>query len=172
MATASVAIAPRLNLVSNQHCDRVTCWGSAKLQEASVQWRVGIGLTTFTTTVNGVSLTIDNPNGNVLFGDDTFGFILGGLFIDGGFAPNLDWTFSEDVQLVDYTLGNQDDVDLFDLTQGGLSSLGQVTDPVGTFPFTNTTDTFLGGQAISLVTSNHENIFYTITHGINLNIII
>ena len=114
------------------------------------------GLTTYTQVSDGLSLTVDNPNGNVLFGDDTFGFILGGLFIDGGFAPNLDFTFSQDVRLVEYTIANQDNFDLFDLVQGGISSVNNVTDPLGTYAFTNVADIFLGGQAISLTTSDHS----------------
>ena len=119
-------------------------------------------LTSVTITSDGVDLTIDNPNGNTMFGDDTFAFILGGLFIDGGLAPNLDWTFSEDVRLVEYTIANQDDTDLFDLVQGGTSSLRQRTDPIATFPFNNTVDVFSGGQAISLTTSDHSGGGYSI----------
>ncbi len=111
---------------------------------------------------DGVDLLIDNPNGNIQFGNDTFAFILGGLFIDGGLAPNLDWTFSEPVRLVEYTIANQDDVDLFDLVQGGTSSLGQVTDPIDTHPFTNQVDIFAANTPINLTTSNHDGQGYSI----------
>lgn len=112
-------------------------------------------------TVDGLTLTVDNPNGNVAFGDNTFAFILGGLFLDGGLAPNVDFTFSEDVRLVEYTLGNDEVGASFDLVQGGLSSLGNSTNSVGTFPFSNTTDFFSGGQPIELLSSNNDGQGYS-----------
>lgn len=118
-------------------------------------------LLTYTQVSSGVSLTVDNPNGNTIHGLNTFAFVLGGLFVDGGIAPNLDFTFSDDVRLVGYTIANQDSTDLFDLVQGGTSSLGNVTDPVGAFAFTNVVDVFQGGQAISLTTSNHSSGGYS-----------
>jgi len=107
-------------------------------------------------TEDGVTLTIDNPRGNDAFGDNTFAFILGGLFVDGGLAPNLDFTFSEDVRLVEYTLGNNEVDETFDLVQGNVSSLDNTTDSADTFPFTNTTDIFSGGEPIELLSSNND----------------
>ncbi len=116
----------------------------------------GLTTDTFTDPTTGLSLTIDNPRDNVIFGDNTFGYTLGGLFIDGGFAPTVDWTFSEAVRLVEYELGNQDNLDLFTLTQGTAVSADNTTIPVSTFPFTETTRTFAGGAPIALTTSNHD----------------
>jgi len=110
--------------------------------------------------VDGVSLTLDNPNGNVAFGDDTFAYILGGLFIDGGLAPNLDFTFSEDVTLVEYTVANDENGGTFDMVQGASSSTGNDVTNFGTFAFSNTTDVFLGNQAVSLLSSNNDGAGY------------
>jgi len=120
-------------------------------------------LTTMTLTDpgTGLSLTIDNPRDNTFNGNNTFARTLGGLFIDGGIAPTVDWTFSQDVKLVEYELGNQDNIDLFDLVQGGVSSLGNTTITVSTFAFTNTSDTFVGGVPIVLTTSDHNGSGYS-----------
>jgi len=45
--------------------------------------------------------------------------------------------------------------------QGGLSSLGNSTNSVGTFPFSNTTDFFSGGQPIELLSSNNDGQGYS-----------
>ena len=112
-------------------------------------------LTSDVFTVDGVSLTIDNPNGNLAFGNDTFAYITG-LFVDGGLAPNLDFTFSQDVTLVSYTLSNQEIGASFSMVQGAVSSLGNDTTNLGTFAFSNTVDTYLGGQAVQLLSSNND----------------
>lgn len=113
-------------------------------------------LTSKSFSSGGTTLLVDNPRGNTTFGDNTFAMILGGLFIDGGLAPTLDFTFSEDVRLVSYILGNNDAGETFDLTQGGLQSLGQSLNTVGSFAFSNTGNTFLANQAIVLTHSNHN----------------
>lgn len=102
-----------------------------------------------------VTLTIDNPNGIIIRPDNAFSFILGGLFIDGGVSPNVDLTFSEDVKLVSYTVANTDFAP-FDLVQGSIQSLGNSTDSLGTFSFTNLSDTWLANQAIALRHSSHD----------------
>lgn len=107
-------------------------------------------------TVDGLTLTLDNPNGNLAFGDNTFAYILGGLFIDGGLAPNLDFTFSQDVTLVSYTVANDETGETFSMVQGAVSSAGNGVTNLGTFPFSNTTDTFLGGQPVQLLSGNND----------------
>jgi hypothetical protein len=123
----------------------------------------GLTTRTFTDATTGLQLTIDNPRDNTLFSNNTFGFTLGGLFIDGGLAPTLDWTFSEDVRLVEYTIANQDNTDLFTLTQGGTVSANNTTDPIGTFAFTNASDIFAGSAPITLTTSDHSGGGYSIS---------
>ncbi len=110
-----------------------------------------------------MSLTIDNPNGNTLYSNNTFGFILGGLFIDGGYAPNLAFIFSQDVRLVEFEIANVDSGESFDLVQGGVQSLGQSVSSFGTFSFANITDVFLANQAISSTHSNHNGTGYSIS---------
>lgn len=106
--------------------------------------------------VDGVTLTLDNPRDNVAFGDDTFAYILGGLFIDGGLAPTLDFTFSEDVTLVEYTVANDEAGATFDMVQGGVSSTGNSVNNFGTFAFSNTTDVFSGNSAVTLFSSDND----------------
>ncbi|MEM7453777.1 MAG: PEP-CTERM sorting domain-containing protein [Planctomycetota bacterium] len=117
-------------------------------------------LTTDTFIQAGLTLTIDNPNGNLAFGNDTFGYILGGLFIDGGFAPNLDFTFSQDVRLLSYTVANDEFGGFFDMTQGATQSTGNDVELFGTFAFSNTADVFSGNSAISLTSSNNDGSGY------------
>ncbi|WP_395344191.1 hypothetical protein PN836_005265 [Ningiella sp. W23] len=114
------------------------------------------GLLSYTDTQQGLTLTVDNPKGNDIFDENSFGFILGGLFLDGGFAPSVDFTFSQDVSLVSFTLANDDIGTTFDLTQGTVQSLSQSLDVLGTFSFNNTNSVFNANQAITLLHSNHD----------------
>ena len=86
---------------------------------------------------SGLELTIDNPRENARFGHHFFGYLLGGLFIDGGLAPTVDLTFSQNVLLTSYTIVDTDPLSGFDIVQGDILSLDQPTDELGTFAFTN-----------------------------------
>jgi hypothetical protein len=123
----------------------------------------GTGLTTHMVSVDGLTLTVTNPGGNIEFLDNSFGFILGGLFMDGGFAPNVDLLFSQSVRLVEFTLANNEFGASFSLTQGELSSVGQSTHFTGTQSFANTVDVFLAHQSIALVSAQHDVDGYSIS---------
>ncbi|MEM9840312.1 MAG: hypothetical protein AAF830_14305 [Pseudomonadota bacterium] len=107
--------------------------------------------TSWTLMSDGVSLTIDNPQGQ----NPVLRQGLGGLaFSDSSSAISADFTFSQDVTLVSYVVSN-DESDgngaFFDLTQGGVSSLNNSVSTLGLQSFTNTASTFLGGLAIAMV---------------------
>ena len=122
-----------------------------------------VGQTSFSITQDGLTLLIDNPLGNTAFPDNgnIFTFANGGLFIDGGVAPILDLTFSQDVELVSYIIAN-DDPDSFALTQGSLLS-NQNDLGLGLHSFGNTTDTWTGNQAITLTHPNNDGLGFAIS---------
>ena len=124
----------------------------------------GLTTRTFTDATTGLQLTIDNPRDNTAFSNNSFSFILGGLFIDGGLAPTLDLTFSEDVRLVEYTVANiETGGGTFDLTQAGTSSFAQSVGSLGLFAFNNTSSIFAGGSPISLTSSDNDGEGYSIS---------
>ncbi|MEM1185114.1 MAG: hypothetical protein AAGI53_08925 [Planctomycetota bacterium] len=111
---------------------------------------------------DGFSLLIDNPDGSAGPGPDAFTFLAGGLFLHGGSTTDVDLTFSEDVRLVSYEIGRLAFDGAFSLSQGSLVSLGNPTTPRGSIDFSNTSDVFLGGEAIRLETTSPNGEGYSI----------
>ena len=124
------------------------------------------GLTFAQFTVDGVTITIENPRGSTLFPPDQFGFLLGGLFIDGGLSPIVDLTFSQSVRLVSYGIGNGE-TDFngasFSMTQGASSSPGNANNALGIFAFSNTSSVFQGNLPIELRAADHDGEGFSIS---------
>ena len=113
------------------------------------------GLNTIIKTVDGLTMTFDNPR----LADDTpepFRFFDGGLFWGSGTGNNspylADITFSAAVRLVSYDITNIETGESFDLVQGGVSSLGNSVSTLGAgFSFTNTVSVFAAGTIIDFI---------------------
>ncbi|GAB5406108.1 MAG: hypothetical protein Aurels2KO_43390 [Aureliella sp.] len=105
---------------------------------------------------DGLTLTIDNPTGLANF--NRFHIINVGLRIDGGLSPHIDLTFSKDVQLNSYTLGEVTGVkanDTFTLAQGATTSSSQpLTTSLGSHAFSNSGATFAANTAINWTTAS------------------
>jgi len=112
------------------------------------------GVTSETLTQDGVSLTIDNPTG----AETVLRQALGGLALSDGSTPGaVDLLFSQNVRLVSYVVSNAEsdgEGAFFDLVQSGTSSLNNDVSSLGLMSFTNTTDTFLGGLVIALISGD------------------
>ncbi len=134
--------------------------GSANAQQVTFEFPASGQLDLITDTItdagSGLELTINNPRDNARFGNNFFGYLLGGLFIDGGLAPTVSLTFSQNVRLLSYTIVDTDPLSGFDIRQGNTESLDQPTDALGTFSFTNTEDVFRRRQPIALISGDNN----------------
>ncbi len=142
-------------------CFLVGCATEARADPIQIdftQHQVKHTTTTLIDLGDGLTLTIDNPTGLAMF--NRFHIIDVGLRVDGGLSPHIDLTFSKDVQLNSYTLGEvtgRKAGDTFTLSQGALQSQSQpLVEALGTHQFTSPGTVFKAGQAIRWTTATPE----------------